>query len=156
MDEGRQPWEAVTNQVFTMGKRLHLSESTFPIPELTSQLKRYAYEFQRGVGPDTWVVDTLISLEVPYEALFSTLEFLLYNNETPFAGGNRHFIADDMLYIADKWYRETTRGLSALFGGDENAVAMQQTLANLPGLGLSPERVEDCQALRARIDSLLR
>ena len=121
-----------------------------------SILKRYAFTHQRGRGPPNWVVDVFIDLQVPYENIFSTLEFLLYNQETPFVGQNRHYIADDMLYVAEKWYRETARGLNALFGGDANATAMLDTLSNLPNFGLSAERREDCQALRMRIDALLR
>ena len=69
---------------------------------------------------------------------------------------NRRYIADDMVYVAEKWYKESARGLNALFGGDTNTAAMLETLANLPNFGLSAEKREDGQALRMRIDSLLR
>ena len=152
----RTPWETVANQVRVLGSRLNLSDSTFPIADLVGLLERYALEHQRGLGPAGWVAGLFVELEVPYEALFAALEFLLYNHEQPFVGANRHHIADDMLYVAERWYRETARGLNALFGGDANAAAMLETLANLPNFGLSREKVEDCQALRMRIDSLLR
>ena len=154
--QDRAPWEVVANQVRALGNRLNLSETTFPVPELMNVLKRYALEYQRGVGPPTWVVDVFVDLGVQYEALFSALEFLLFNHEAPFVGANRRYIADDMLYVAERWYRETARGLNSLFGGDENTAAMLEMLANLPNLGLSREKIEDCQALRMRIDSLLR
>lgn len=156
VSEGRPPYEAVANQVRILGNRLNLSSNTFPVPDLLPRLKRYEFEFQRGVGPETWVADIFIELGVEFDGLFTVLVDMLFNNEAPFHGANRHYIADDVLYLAQRWFQESSRGAGELFGSETNARGVQDTLANLPQSGLSAERRTDCQQLRMRIDQFLR
>ena len=140
-----------------MGTRLHLSEATFPVSSLIPLIKRYQFEHQRGVGPSTWVVEIFIDLGVPYEDIFAVLETMLYNDEAPFMGNNRGYIAGDMLFVATKWFADTCRGAGKIFGSDEQATAVLESLQTvMTAGGLSREKVEDCQALRLRITQMVR
>ncbi|MCJ1478533.1 hypothetical protein MMC13_007213 [Lambiella insularis] len=149
------PYEVVADVVRTLGTRLALSETTFPIPDLVPLLERYAFEYQREVGPPTWVMDTFLDLQVPCESLFGVLEGMLYNDEAPFHGANRKIIAGDMLYVAKRWYEETARG-GRIMGGAANAAGVLAALGTLMGNGLVGEQVEECRALRSRIEQVLR
>ena len=151
-----QPYEAIADQVRRLGTRLNLSTTTFPITDLIYLLKRYAFEFQRGVGPSTWVIDIFIDLHVPFDTIFPVLESMLYNNEMPFQGANRRYIADDMLYVAQKWFQESSRGTARLFGSESNSVGMLESLQTMISSGLSAERVDECRSLRMRIDQMLK
>ena len=146
------PYEAVSEKVRSLGSRLNLSESMFPIADLLPMLKRYAYEFQNDVGPETWVMDTFIDLQVPFESLVSVLEGMFYNDEAPFQGRNRRYIAHDLIYVIGLWFRETSRGADVVFGGDSNAEGVSQLLQVLLQSGLDERRAEQCQALRLRIE----
>ena len=150
------PYEAISEKVRSLGKRLNLSESTFPIPDLVPILKRYAYEFQNEVGPETWVMDTFIDVQVPYESLVSVLEGMFYNDEAPFQGRNRRYVANDLIYVISLWFRETSRGAEVVFGGDSNADGVSQLLQVLLQSGLDEQRAQQCQALRLRIEHTLR
>ena len=149
------PYEAISEKVRSLGTRLNLSETMFPIPDLLPLLKRYAYEFQNDVGPETWVMDTFIDINVPYESLVSVLESMFYNDEAPFQGRNRRFIANDLIYVIGQWYRETSRGAEAVFGGESNAEGVLELLRVVGQSGLDEERAGTCQALRVRIESTL-
>ena len=150
------PYEAISEKVRSLGNRLNLSESMFPIPDLVPMLKRYAYEFQNNVGPETWVMDTFIDVQVPYESLVSVLEGMFYNEEAPFQGRNRRYIANDLIYVISLWFRETSRGAEAVFGGESNAEGVSQLLQVLMQCGLDEQRTQQCQALRLRIEHTLR
>ncbi|KAA6414467.1 MAG: non-repetitive nucleoporin [Lasallia pustulata] len=151
-----QPYEAVIERVRSLGTRLNLSESTFPIPVLVPLLERYSFENQRGVGPATWVMDLFLELQVPYESIFPVLEGMLYDDEAPFGGRNRRYIAVDMLHLVRRWFHDTGRGKGKVFGSEANAAAVSETLLLLQQVGLEREMLEECQALRARVELLLR
>ena len=146
------PYEAVSEKVRGLGSRLNLSESMFPISDLLPMLKRYAYEFQNDVGPETWVMDTFIDVQVPFESLVSVLESMFYNDEAPFQGRNRRYIANDLIYVIGLWFSETSRGAETVFGGESNAEGVSQLLQVLWQGGLDERRAEQCQALRLRIE----
>jgi len=150
------PYEAISEKVRSLGNRLNLSESMFPMSDLVPMLKRYAYEFQNNVGPETWVMDTFIDVQVPYESLVSVLEGMFYNDEAPFQGRNRRYIANDLIYVISLWFRETSRGAEAVFGGESNAEGVSQLLQVLMQSGLDEQRGQQCQALRLRIEHTLR
>lgn len=118
-------------------------------------LKRYAFEFQNNVGPDTWVVDVLVEINVPFESLFAILEAMFYGDEAPFQGRNRRYIANDLLYVVRLWYQQTSHGNEKILGSEENAMAVSQTLQLLVS-GLDASQVEECHILRGRIESSLR
>lgn len=118
-------------------------------------LKRYAFEFQNNIGPETWVVDVLVEINVPFESLFAVLEAMFYGDEAPFQGRNRRYIANDLLYVVRLWYQQTSRGNGKVLGNEENATAVSQTLQLLVS-GLDPNQAEECQILRGRIENSLR
>lgn len=150
-----QPWEAVADAVRTLGHRLELAEATFPVTELLPMLKRYAYEHQRGVGPDSWVADLFIDLGVPCEQTFGVLQNMLYTEAQPFAGQNRMQLVGDLLHVTERWLRDTRN--TEPFGGDANATEVLSTLDFVQEKGLLTQgREELCQELRAKINQLLR
>ena len=157
IERNRTPYEAVVEHVRTLGHRLQLSESMFPIPDLLPMLKRYAFEFQNGVGPPTWVVDTLVDLNVPFSVLLETLENMFYADEAPFSGRNRRFIADDVVYVAGLWFRDSLRDGGVVFGDEGAAGGVAQVLGVVLQSGLlDPARADEGQALRARIEGMMR
>ena len=152
-----QPYEAIVEKLRELGSRLNLSETAFPIPDLVPMVEAYAYLNQRNVGSPTWVMDLFLDLRIPYESIFPVLEAMFYNDEAPFHGNQgRVVIGNDMVYIAQRWYQDSSRGTGRLFGSETNALAISQTLEMLERNGLDAERVEACQVLRARIDQAFR
>ncbi len=119
-------------------------------------LERYAFEYQNGVGPETWVVDTLVDIGVPYESLFPVLEGMFYNDEAPFQGRNRRYVANDIIYVVKLWFQDSSRGGGKILGGGSNAAAISQTLLMLQQSGLDERKADECQVLRMRIEHLLR
>ena len=150
-----QPYEAVSETVRSMGTRLNLSETMFPITDLVPILERYSVEFQNGVGPETWVMDTMIDIGVPFESLYSVLEGMFYNDEAPFQGKNRRYIAKDILYVVQKWFQDSSRGTGKILGGESNAATISATLQMVQPT-LDAQRAKECQTLRMRIEHVLR
>lgn len=147
----------MSEKLRTLGPRLNLSEMMVPVNELVLLLKRYAFEFQKGIGPPTWVVDAFIDINVPFETLFGVLESMFYANETPFQGRNRRYVADDLLHVVQLWVQQTTRDNGMVLGSPENATAVSQALQMLLQQGgLDRDKQEQCQALRAKIEYSLR
>ncbi|KAJ5610000.1 hypothetical protein N7510_006719 [Penicillium lagena] len=152
-----QPFEAVIDKVRSLGSRLRMSETVFPVRELLPMLERYALEHQRHVGPATWVVDLFLDLGVAHESLYAVLEAMYYTDEAPFHGSNRRYIAHDLLYLLDNWFHETVRLGGMVFGSDVVAERVSETLLLLQqGGGITPEQLEMAHTLRSRIDELLR
>ena len=152
---GPQPYEAVGESVRSLATRLNLSETMFPIPDVVPILERYALENQNGVGPETWVVDTFVQVDVPLESLFSALESMFYNDEAPFQGRNRRYIANDLVYVVNLWFKDSSRGRGSFLGGESNAAAVSQVLRDVQPT-LSAGKAEECQVLRLRIEQMLR
>lgn len=151
------PYEAVSEKVRTLGARLNLSEIVFPVHVLVPMLKRYAFEFQNGIGPSTWVVDVFIDINVPFETLFGVLESIFYANENPFVGQNRRHVADDLLYVVRLWVQQSTRDNDMILGSQENVAAVSQALQVLVQHGgLDRNKKEECQVLRTRIEYSMR
>lgn len=138
-----------------MGARLNLSETMFPVPALVEILECYTVNCQNGVGPETWVMDSLIDIGVPFESLFSALEGLFYRDEVPLQGRNRRHIANELLYVVSLWFQDSTRGAGKILGGEENAAAVSQVLQTVRPT-LEARRGEECQVLRMRIEHVLR
>ncbi|KAL8702477.1 MAG: hypothetical protein Q9201_004349 [Fulgogasparrea decipioides] len=155
-DQGPEPYEMVAETVRSLGTKLSLSETMFPVATLLLMLKRYAFNFQQGVGSDTWVVDIFIDLQVPFETIWAVLETMFYNDEQPFQGRNRRFIGNDMVYVARLWFQDSIRGSGSLYGGEDNAYAVSQMLHLVMQSGLEEGRLEEGQNLRMRIENLLR
>ena len=65
-------------------------------------------------------------------------------------------IANDMLYVAQRWFHESNRGIGPIFGSDSNATAVLDGLLSIQENALEGDKVDECQALRMRIAQLLR
>ncbi|KAL8709320.1 MAG: hypothetical protein Q9220_005913 [cf. Caloplaca sp. 1 TL-2023] len=155
-EQGPEAYEMVADTVRSLGNRLGLSETMFPVSDLLPMLKRYAFNFQHNVGPETWVLDLFIDLQVPFEAIYGVLENMFYNDEPPFQGRNRRLIGNDIVYVARLWFQDSIRGSGALFGGEDNAIAVSEMLHTVMQSGLDERRLEESQNLRMRIETMLR
>ena len=152
------PYEAIADKVRNLGQRLSIQESFFPVEDITWLLKKYQFENQRDVGPDTWVVDMMIDLQVPFETVLGGLESIWAKAEAPFATPtNRRYISSDILHAIHEWYRRSVRSDGALFGNESSQVAVTEMLNELQSVasGLDARRKEDCRALAVSIDRLL-
>jgi nuclear pore complex protein Nup155 len=123
-----QPYEAVVEKVRSLGSRLRMSETVFPVRELVPLLERYSLEHQRNVGPDHWIVDLFLDLGVAHESIYAVLEAMYYTDEAPFQGPYRRFIAADLLYLLEGWFQETMRLGGMVFGSDVVAERVSETL----------------------------
>ena len=114
-------WELVGEKVRSLGRRLNLSDATFPIQTLLPMLERYAMAAHDQKPPSTWALDLFLSLDVPHETLLPVLEQMYYGNERPFVGGKRKVLATQMVYLLQGWYDESERrGERLAFGSEEN------------------------------------
>lgn len=127
----------------------------FPVSDLIPMLERYAIEFQNGVGPETWVMDTFIDVGVPFESLYPVLEAMFYNDEAPFQGKNRRYIANDIVYVVKLWSQDRSRGAGEMLGGEGNAATISATLQMLQPT-LDARRAEENRMLRMKIETMLR
>ncbi len=176
-----QPWEVVAEAVRSMGAKLQLSESTFPIEVVLPLVGRYHVDHilaedgmgtgvqgggsgrnpqVAGPGPN-WVVEILMSLNVPFETLLTVLEAMFHENEAPWTGKrNRGLVAGWMMHVIQKWFQESlTAGAAGglVFGGEENAIGVLESLRNIENAAvLNADGVEEARALRARIEGVLR
>lgn len=147
----------MVDKVRSLGSRLRMSETVFPVRELLPMLERYALEQQRHIGPSTWVVDLFVDLGVAHESLYAVLEAMYYTDEAPFHGSNRRYIAHDLLYLVDGWFHETVRLGGMVFGSDVVAERVSETLLLLQqGGGITTEQMETAHELRSRIADILR
>jgi nuclear pore complex protein Nup155 len=150
------PYEAVIQVIRATAYKLNLSETIMPPPLLIPMLLRYSYEHQRGLGAPIWVTDLFIEIGFPYEILLSVLEAMFYNDETPFEGRNRRIIGNNMVHVIKMWYLHCTRNNQRIFGSDENAATILQSLTMLTQNGLTGAELEDAQALKRKIERELR
>lgn len=123
-----QPYEAVIEKVRSLGSRLRMSETVFPVRELLPLLERYALEHQRHVTATHWVIDLFLDLGVPHETVYGVLEAIYYNDEAPFHGSNRRVIGADLLYLLEAWFAESTRPGGVVFGSSAMASRVSETL----------------------------
>jgi len=154
-----QPFEAIAEEIRSLGSKLRLSETTFPIQMLLPILERYSFEFQRNVAPPHWAVDVFLDLEVAYERLFDVLENIFYSGDTPFIGSNRRFITTDLIYVVGKWFHHTTRAGGVIFGSEQGAVRVEEMMQALmqvgKSAGLDDEMMQMCRAITERIAQIL-
>lgn len=154
-----QPYQVVAGDIRTLGRRLNLDETMFPIHDLLPLLERYSLEFAHGTAPKSWVIDTFTDIAVPYEAMYHVLEGMFYNEEAPFQARNRRLIAQDLVYVVKCWFTDTDRRLRGpeILGGESNATAVSEVLLMLlRSGGLDEETQEECRVLRAGIEQILR
>ncbi|OJD18800.1 hypothetical protein AJ78_01207 [Emergomyces pasteurianus Ep9510] len=149
------PYEAVIEKTRSLSGRLGMSDTTFPVQMLLPMLERYVLEQQLGVGPESWVVDLFLDLQVSHELIYNILESLFYNNEVPFHGKNRRYIGRDLLYLIARWFQESLRIGAGAFGSDIFANRVSEMLLLLQQSGLDEESVQVCRDLRLKIERSL-
>lgn len=154
-----EPYQVVAGKVFELGKRLNLDENIFPISDVLVLMERYAYGSAPS-APKSWIIDTLANAGVPWESMYRVLESMWYNNEAPFEGRNRGFIATDLINVVKRWFQDSdrgARGAGKVLGGEHNAAAVSETLAALiASRVLDRGTSEDCSTLRMLIEQVLR
>ncbi|PGG98028.1 hypothetical protein AJ80_09597 [Polytolypa hystricis UAMH7299] len=151
------PYEAVIDKIRTLASRLRMSEILFPVPTLLPMLERYVLEHQLSVGPQTWVADLFLDLQVAHEALYTVLEALFYNDEVPFHGRNRVYVCRDLVYVVARWVRDSVRVGGGMFGSDALANRVMEVLLLVQQQGgVDEETVLACRDLRGRIEASLR
>ncbi len=126
-----EPFEAIAEEVRSLGSKLRVSETTFPVQTLLPILEKYSFEHQRNIAPEHWVVDVFLSLEIPFERLFEVLEMMFFSGDAPFVGSNRKYIASDLVYIVGKWFHESTRAGTVIFGSESSAARVSETMQAL-------------------------
>ena len=160
-----QPYTAVASAVRTLGRRLNLDDAMFPIADLVPLLERYSLEFAQGgpnntnLAPRSWVLDSLIDIAVPYSSIYHALESLFYNDEAPFHGRNRRFIARDLVAVVSRWLNDCDRRLrgAEVLGGEASAASVSECLGLVQRCaGLEEGIVEECRVLRGKIERILR
>ncbi|KAJ5095060.1 non-repetitive nucleoporin [Penicillium argentinense] len=152
-----KPYEAVIEKLRSLGSRLRMSDTVFPVRELLPILERYNLEHQRTEGTTYWVVDLFLELGVAYESLYAVLEAMYYTDEAPFQGANRRYIAADLVYLLQGWFHESAQLGGMVFGSEAAAERVSETLLLLQqNPQNAPEVREAGDRLRAQISSLLR
>ncbi|KAB8349862.1 hypothetical protein FH972_023875 [Carpinus fangiana] len=160
-DQAIESKAALPFEVVAEKKPNNKTETVLPM------LEKYALEYQKNIGPPTWVVDIFLDLGVPHELIVYTLEGVWLAEEAPFAGANRKQISTDLLHAIKRWYADSaaqTGGFEGsmggqpgalLFGGEENCVAISQLLADMVAArtgSLNSREREEAVALRIRIE----
>ena len=112
---------------------------------------------QASSSPATWVVDTLYDISVPPENLIPVLENIFYTQEEPFKGQRgRNIVGALLVHVAQRWFDDSSRAGGMAFGGEDNAVAVSETLRNvLEQRVLDGETTERARVLRGKIDQVL-
>ncbi|EHY59224.1 hypothetical protein HRR83_001507 [Exophiala dermatitidis] len=154
-----QPFEAIAEEVRSLGSKLRTSETTFPVHVLLPILEKYSFEHQRNVAPAHWVVDIFLELEIPYERLFEVLETMFFSGDAPFVGSNRKYIASEIAYVVGKWFHDSMRAGTVIFGSDTGAARVEETMQALlqqsRAAGLDDETVQVCRVVVEKIGQLL-
>ena len=150
-----RPWEAVIEKIRSLGNRLRLSETVFPIRELVPILERYSLEHNREIGNTPWVVNLFIELGIPHESLYAVLEAMWYTDEAPFQGSNRRLVAYDLLYVVQVWLYETTRVGGVPLGSQSVSERVSETMTLLQQQGGNAEIKEQALTLRRAIAEVL-
>lgn len=175
------PYQKVANQVRSLGLRLNLDETFFPIPDILPLLEQYSLDYgQRltqgqprsfassatSLSKNYWVIDTLADIGVPYESLYPALESIFYSDSAPFQGRNRRQIAGDLVYVVSRWLQSSdrgSRGAGKILGGEQNAARVSQTLqlilttfGNNTAGAREADMIDECRTLRMSIEQVLR
>lgn len=152
---GRQAlsWETVGEKVRELGRRLNISDATFPIPILLPMLERYAMAAHDTKPPPTWTLDLFLSLEIPHETLLPVLEQMYYGNEEPFVGRKRKILAAQIVYLIKSWWAASERRGDRLpFGSEESfGVVLDCVAALLRGNDLEGVARRDAEELMAKL-----
>jgi len=138
-----------------------MSETHVPVPFILATLLGYSLQ-QNGAqpgagGPPHWPVDLFVEVQTPYEILLTALENIFYGNEPPFNGQNRRSVAKAIVYVCQKWFDTSLRSGGIEFGGEENAVAVAETLQAVVAAGVLDQRgLEGARVLLGKVEQALR
>jgi len=139
-----QPFEIVAETIRTMGRRFVASEYIFPAGDLIPLLERYAFEYQRDVGPNGWVVDAFREAGMPEQQIFTVLEDMFFREEVPFRGLAKRRILIDAVYLVERWLTKAVKrgGTTEGFRGQMVSETLKAMVAQLPAVGPEADRVE--------------
>ncbi|EXJ81072.1 hypothetical protein A1O3_07360 [Capronia epimyces CBS 606.96] len=158
-DDQIQPFEAISEEVRSLGSKLRASETTFPVHILLPILEKYSFEHQRTVAPAHWVVDIFVDLEIPHERLFEVLETIFFSGDAPFIGSSRKYIASELVYVVGKWFHDSMRAGTVIFGSEAGAARVEETIQTIlqqsKSAGLDDETTQVCRAIVEKIAQLL-
>ena len=80
----------------------------------------------------------------------------MHNDEAPFQGPHRDIIAGDMVYVAQRWYEQTSRS-GRVMGSEASAQGVLDAFEMMVVNGLlAGPRVLECRDLSVRIEQALR
>lgn len=83
---------------------------------------------------------------------------MFFNDEIPFRGRKRSYIANDLLVVVERWMRESVQSGGRMLGSEDACLGVSQTLQVLLAANgvLDEERRELAQMLRVRLEQGLR
>ncbi|KAF2484967.1 Non-repetitive/WGA-negative nucleoporin C-terminal-domain-containing protein [Neohortaea acidophila] len=151
-------WESVGEKVRELGRRLNVNDATFPIQTLVPMLERYFIEPRENKPPLTWVPDLFLDLDIPHETLLPVMEQMYYGNEHPFTGAKRKLLAAQMVYLLQRWVKDSERkGERVPCGSAENASVVADAAASLMRSGdLDAETKKTAESLTSIVQRALR
>lgn len=151
-----KPYEAVIEKIRSLGSRLRMSDTVFPVRELLPILERYSLEHQRQEGSAHWVIDLFLELGVAFESLYAVLEAMYYTDEAPFQGSNRRYIASDLVYLLHGWFQDSAQLGGIVFGSEAAAERVSETLLLMQQEPHNTDSVREMsEKLRVAISDLL-
>jgi nuclear pore complex protein Nup155 len=146
------PYEAIITLIREMSQKLNNSEMTFPPALLIPMLEKYAAEHQAGIGPIHWLPDLFIAVNIPFENICSTMQAMLFQNLAPFTGRGKRPLAEHLLYICEQWLEECVRKNVVPYGGEQNAVEIDELVNLMVTQGdLGAAEMERAAELRRKI-----
>nr|POE54564.1 nucleoporin [Quercus suber] len=137
-----QPWEVVGAKILEMGRKLNISDATFPIQTLVPMVERYFIKPYATHPPTTWPVDIFLDLDVPHELLLPAFEGVFYGNEEPFnTPSKRRIVGVQMVYLLQRWLDHSERvNDRVVCGNEDNATAVLDCSNSLLCGGILDER----------------
>lgn len=158
------PWEAVSERVRSVAQKLQGSEAVMPPRVVVDLLATYyvnSVQPNRDNDPGVyWLPELLLSLQppMPFESLLPALEQVFFSNERLWTLPKpRQTCAAWIVYVCDKWFAECIPESGELFGGEDNAVGVIDTLRAVEASGaLRGDYLEVCAGLRGRIEARMR
>lgn len=153
-----QPYEGLITAVQDMSRRVNNSENTFNPAIVISQIENfYLSKDNMSISPRNWVVDLFISVNWPYETILGTIANLFYTNAAPMKERRqRSALAYQMFYVCQQWYEDCMRHNTRLFGGEDQAREVDETLKTCIESGLDPNDQENAVELRRKIERYTR
>jgi nuclear pore complex protein Nup155 len=88
--------------------------------------------------------------------VYSALEGMFYAGEAPFHGQARRVIGNDLVHLIRRWFNESGRGGTRIFGSDAMANMVSEMLQALQQGGCDAHEAGEARTLGAKIEQLLR